>query len=588
MQRFESSAFQAHISCPRTDVQLVRQGAVLTVSLSYQGAYGMGEKYDALNQKGRVVVNQVEEKFCFQGEKTYCPAPFFWTDSGFGLYVDTCETTTFHFDENSVTIDLPESAPVVAFSGEPAQIVSAYMELFGTAVLPPEWAFGVWISANRWNCQKDAEQQIENLKKHDFPASILVLEAWSDEATFYIWNGAKYQPKPDGAALRYDDFDFSGSPWPDPKGMADALHKAGLHLVLWQIPVYKKQGANEILNVQNTLDREDAVRRGLCVHLADGIPYTIPDGHWFSGSMIPDYTNPETVQTWFSKRQYLLDMGVDGFKTDGGEFIYCPDVRFCDGSDGKSGKNRYARDYTCAYRDFIGSQRVLFSRAGFSGQHTVPMHWGGDQQSQNAELRSQLHAGLSAAASGILFWGFDIAGFAGPLPTLDLYRRATQMACFCPIMQWHSEPDGGQFKELMPGGEGNNERSPWNMAAAYNAPEFVDEMRFWHKLRERLRPYLWETAQACVVDNMPMMRPLAFLWPEDEAALACEDEYMLGDALLAAPLLEENAESRKVYLPEGEWIGFFDRKPYQGKQMICTDCDGKIPVFIRSGYEKQF
>lgn len=58
----------------------------------------------------------------------------------------------------------------------------------------------------------------------------------------------------------------------------------------------------------------------------------------------------------------------------------------------------------------------------------------------------------------------------------------------------HSEPDGGQFKELMPGGEGNNERSPWNLAAAYNAPEFVDEMRFWHKLRERLRPYLWETA----------------------------------------------------------------------------------------------
>jgi alpha-D-xyloside xylohydrolase len=95
MQRFESSAFQAHISCPRTDAQLVRHGAVLTVNLSYQGAYGMGEKYDALNQKGRVVVNQVEEKFCFQGEKTYCPTPFFWTDSGFGLYVDTCETTTF-------------------------------------------------------------------------------------------------------------------------------------------------------------------------------------------------------------------------------------------------------------------------------------------------------------------------------------------------------------------------------------------------------------------------------------------------------------------------------------------------------------
>ena len=112
------------------------------------------------------------------------------------------------------------------------------------------------------------------------------------------------------------------------------------------------------------------------------------------------------------------------------------------------------------------------------GQHTAPCHWGGDQQSTNDELRHVLSAGLSAALSGILFWGFDLAGFAGPLPTLDLYRRATMLACFTPIMQWHSEPDGGQFKELMPGGEGNNERSPWNMAAVYNSPEFVTEMRF--------------------------------------------------------------------------------------------------------------
>ena len=76
--------------------------ALLRIRLSYQGAYGMGEKYDALNQKGHAVVNQVEEKFCFQGEKTYCPAPFFWTDSGFGLYADTGETTQFCFGESEI------------------------------------------------------------------------------------------------------------------------------------------------------------------------------------------------------------------------------------------------------------------------------------------------------------------------------------------------------------------------------------------------------------------------------------------------------------------------------------------------------
>ena len=61
----------------------------LTASLCYDGAYGMGEKYNAVNQKGRTAVNEVEEKFCFQGEKTYCPAPFFWTNTGFGLYAAT-------------------------------------------------------------------------------------------------------------------------------------------------------------------------------------------------------------------------------------------------------------------------------------------------------------------------------------------------------------------------------------------------------------------------------------------------------------------------------------------------------------------
>ena len=236
--------------------------------------------------------------------------------------------------------------------------------------------------------------------------------------------------------------------------MVQRLHEKGIRFLLWQIPVYKKQGPNEPLNAQNELDRADAVARGLCVHNADGSPYTIPEGHWFAGSMLPDFTNPAAEETWFSKRNYLTEMGIDGFKTDGGEFIYREDVRFADGSSGRAGKNRYAQEYTAAYTKHLGSAQALFSRAGYAGQHTTPIHWAGDQQSQNSELASALRAGLSAALTGIPFWGFDIGGFAGPLPTLDLYRRATQLACFVPVMQWHSEPDGGQFRELMPGERG--------------------------------------------------------------------------------------------------------------------------------------
>lgn len=556
----------------------------LTIALPYQGAYGTGERYDALNQKGRTVVNRVEEKFCFQGDKTYCPAPFFWTDTGFGLYVETGEITTFCFGENRIAVELPQSCDVILFAGFPDEIIRDYMALFGPAKLPPEWAFGPWISANRWNTQAQTEEQLQKLKEYGFPASVLVLEAWSDEATFYIWNGARYTPVPNGQVLEREDFDFTGSPWPDPEGMIRSLHDAGLRLVLWQVPVYKKQGPEELSNRQNDLDRSDAQARDLCVQNSDGTPYTIPEGHWFSGSMVPDFTNPDTVESWFAKRRYLLDMGVDGFKTDGGEFICRDDVCFHDGSTGRQGQNRYPQDYTQAYTNFLGEGQVLFSRAGYAGQHTTPIHWAGDQQSQNRELRSALAAGLSAALTGIPFWGFDIGGFAGPLPTLDLYRRATQLACFCPVMQWHSEPDGGQFRELMPGAEGNNERSPWNMAQAYQAPEFLEEMRFWHRLRVNLQPYLWETAQDCAAHSRPMMRPLVYDWPNDPLAIAVDDEFLLGDSLLVAPLLEENAESRTVYLPQGQWIGLFDQIWHDGGQAVTAGGNSRLPVFLRRGF----
>ena len=121
------------------------------------------------------------------------------------------------------------------------------------------------------------------------------------------------------------------------------------------------------------------------------------------------------------------------------------------------------------------------------------------------------------------------------------------------------------------------------MAAACELPEFLDEMRFWHKLRMKLVPYLSKTARECVEKSRPMMRPLVYDWPEDRYAVGCDDEFMLGDDLLAAPLLEENRETRQVYLPRGEWIGLFDRKCYAGGQIVTAGGGGRLPVFVRPG-----
>ena len=122
------------------------------------------------------------------------------------------------------------------------------------------------------------------------------------------------------------------------------------------------------------------------------------------------------------------------------------------------------------------------------------------------------------------------------------------------------------------------------MAASYDCPGFLKEMRFWHQLHQRLRPYLFKTAQDCVQAGKPFLRPLVYEWPEDPSAVGCEDEYLLGEDLLVAPLLEEHAQSRRVYLPKGVWHDFFDGTKIEGGRTIIAGGNGKLPVFARNGF----
>lgn len=568
----------AHFSCAGT-----ADGFEVRVQHLCSGVFGLGERYDAANYLGKTAVSAVEEKFCRQGDKTYCPMPFFWTDTGLGVYAETARVTRFEFAPEDIMLHLPAACALHVFAGTPEEIVAGYMRLSGQAVLPPKWALGPWISANHWDSREKLENAVAEAQERGFPVTVAVVEAWSDEATFYIFRGAKYEPRPAGAALRLDDFDFSASPWPQPGEMIENLHGRGVHLVLWQIPVYKQLEPHEPANRQLELDWADAVERGLCVTAEGGTPYKIPQGHWFAGSLVPDFTNPQTVESWFGKRVYLNELGVDGFKTDGGEFILSAGARFADGTAGDEGRNLYPQMYTGAYTENLAPGQALFSRAGYVGAHTTPMLWAGDQLSSFDELRSVLNAGLSASASGVVFWGFDIGGFAGELPTPELYMRATQLACFVPVMQWHSEPDGGQFRLLQPGMEGNNERSPWNIERAFGLSGYADSLRHWHCLRMELLPYIYAEALKCTRGSRPLMRMLPYAWPGDRRAVSCSDEYMFGGALLVAPVLSAGEGSRRVYLPAGEWYDFFTGERLEGGTDVVRESAGGIPVFVRSG-----
>ena len=551
-------------------IRMDGKGNVHSVSQPFRlpgrAIYGLGEKFDRVNQKGKRVLCRVVEKFTQQGEQTYLPVPFFFTEKGLGCLCKTSRDVELDFTEEAVLTQPTPSSGLLTemsfFLGTPGGILKQLHEQTGAPLLPPNWAFGLWISANGWNNDREVEMQLEALKKYDYPATVMVLEAWSDERTFYLWNDTAH--------------------WRDPKQMVKAVRDAGLHLVLWQIPIIKYEWDGDP-GKQLLADEEFVVKNGYCVMQADGTPYRITE-KWFHNSLLLDFTNPEAVKWWFSKREYLLQMGIEGFKTDGGEFLFDRDCRLFDGSRGDEAHNLYPNQYIGAYRVFLfreGREGVLFSRAGFSGAQSMPVHWAGDQMSLWPELKGQLSAGLSAGLSGIPFWSFDIGGFAGELPSKELYLRATALAAFCPVMQWHAEPRKGQFEKTY-GDTFNNDRSPWNMAKQLGDEEILTVARAFAKKRMEMQAYLYEEAKYCAENSRPMMAHLIFDFPDDENVHGIEDEFMLGRKLLVAPLIEKGQNSRVIYLPRGKWRDIYLHTDYEGGGCMTYDCPlDRIPVFER-------
>ncbi|NJP40287.1 hypothetical protein HCH52_04390 [Oscillospiraceae bacterium HV4-5-C5C] len=562
----------------------------IPLELSGQGFFGCGEKFDRVNQRGLQPRNLVYENYTKQGRHTYLPVPWLFSNQHWGLFAETQAETRWdlsHYAGARVSgsfsgqTDDGRFHPLHLWLGEPACLLKRLTHHQGTPALPPPWVFGPWMSANGWATQQEAEEQLRLTRELNIPATVMVLEAWSDEETFYIWNGAGYIPR--RKAFTYKDFSFpADGPWPDPRAFTQSLAQAGMHLVLWQIPIIRPTRDNH--NQQLRLDEQEAISQGYCVQNPDGTPYRIPD-KWFTGSLLLDFSNPQAVSWWLEKRRYLCEeLNVEGFKTDGGEFIYLPETRFSNHKTGISMRNLYPALYTQAYYDFLnkeGRHGVTFSRAGYSGSQYRPLHWAGDQLSQYSELRGQLTAGLSAGLSGVLFWGFDIGGFAGELPDTDFYLRSAAMGCFSPIMQFHSEPRSGQYGDSRRR-DWINDRSPWNMARVNEAPEIIAAYRRLAKLRMQLLPYLYDEARHAVASGRPLMAHLIYDYPDCQQSLLCEDQYMLGRNLLVAPVLEAAATGREVWLPEGQWFDFWSGQPFVGGMTVQVQSPlGEIPVFSK-------
>jgi alpha-glucosidase (family GH31 glycosyl hydrolase) len=348
-----------------------------------------------------------------------------------------------------------------------------------------------------------------------------------------------------------------------------------VRVLLWQIPLAKMRPHPR---GQAAADAATMVRRGYVVRESGGRPYR-NRGWWFPLALMPDLTDPQARAWWLAKRRYLVEeVGIDGFKTDGGEHAWGDDLRYADGSIGVAGNNRFPVHYAAAYGDLLreaGKAPVTFSRAGFTGAQAHGAFWAGDEDSTWEAMRSSLRAGLTAAACGILYWGWDIAGFSGPVPSAELYLRATAVSAFLPIMQYHSEFNHHRTP--------SRDRTPWNIAEQTADATVVPVFRRYAHLRERLIPYLSEQAARTIATGWPLLRSVCLTNPHDLHAWSHPYDFLLGDDLLVAPVVEPGARERIAYLPPGDWIDVWSGTPITGGATVTVATPLEdIPVWCRA------
>jgi len=546
---------------------------------------GFGERFNGLDQRAKRVDTAVFDQYKGQGARSYMPVPFAFVigHEQFAFHVVTARRCWFDVGASDpgllkVEVDfepgevLPELV-LSLYPGSPRAVLPLFLERTGTVDKPPpDWVYRLWMSGNEWSSQSRVMEEVERSEREGIPAGVVVIEAWSDEQTFVAFNDARYEPHVDGSPHKLSDFTFPAEGrWPSPKAMVEDLHNRGMRALLWQIPlVWSRRG-------QAGMDQRVMIERRYCIFRNDGKPYR-NRGWWFPGALVADFTNPEARMWWTEKRRYLLDeVGIDGFKTDGGEHAWGADLTYATGLTGGEMNNRYPVHYVAAYHELMrraGREPVTFSRAGFTGSAAVPCHWAGDEGSTWQALRASLSAGLTASASGITFWGWDLAGFSGEVPSSELYLRAAAMAVFCPIMQYHSEYNHHRSP--------SRDRTPWNVAERNGDPNLLAVFRHFVELRESLVPYIAEQGRKSVAKRLPLMRAL-FFEVDDERLWDFPDEYFFGDDVLVAPVTTKGARSRQVYVPAGEWVDPWTGETLTGPRVLERPAPiEQIPVLLRS------
>ena len=420
--------------------------------------------------------------------------------------------------------------------GEPKAVLQNYTALSGRPGLPPAWTFGLWLSSSFTTSydEKTVTSFIDGMAERGIPLSVFHFDCfWMKEGE---WCG----------------FDWDEDMFPDITGLISRIHDRGLKVCVWINPyIGQKAKCFQMLSDNGWLLQR-------------------PNGDtwqwdlWQPGCAVLDFTNPDAVAWYKNCLKKLMRQGVDAFKTDFGERIPT-DVVYHDGSNPLRMHNYYTYLYNKIVYETICEERgtdeaCLFARSATVGGQKFPVHWGGDCNSTYVSMSESLRGGLSLTLSGFGFWSHDIGGFEGTAPA-DVYKRWLQFG----LLSSHSRLHGS-----------NSYRVPWLFG-----DEAVDVCREFTKLKNTLMPYLYALAVNAHNTGIPVMRAMMMEYPTDPAAEDVDRQYMLGDAIMVAPVFRADGVC-DFYLPAGKWTHLLTGETVEGGRWHRGTYDFfSLPVFVR-------
>ena len=543
---------------------LTPDGTGWRFTLSEQAAvYGLGEMPRGINKRGwHYITNNTDESRHSEDKLSFYGAHNFLLvrdgSTCFGLFVDFPGKVYYDIgytrhDLFSFHTETPDYDLYLLSGGNENAICKEFRTLIGRSYIPPKWAFGLAQSRWGYKTEEDVREVARQYKEHNLPLDMICMDI-------------EYMQD-------YADFTVNKERFPDLTKLSADLKAQGIRLV-------------PIIDAGMRIDPNDptcteGLEKGYFCKKADGTPFVA--AVWPGKAYFADFLRPE-VREWFGhKYKALTDCGIEGFWNDMNEpsLFYSPErlraflndmaaLREKDNIEqeeffprvvgGAMGLMNSPADYASFYHEVDGQKvrhdqvhnlyggsmtraageafadlrpgqrTLLYSRSSFIGSHRYGGIWLGDNNSSWAQLLANIQMMPSVQMCGFLYSGADLCGFSSDT-TPDLALRWLEFGLLTPLMRNHSAV-GTRMQEY------------------YRFPEVLPAVRNMIRLRYALLPYLYSEFMKAALENTSYFRPLAFDYPDDPDAREVEDQLLLGEGLMAAPVYVQNAHGRHVYLPE--------------------------------------